>query len=35
MPGRGTRFTVRIPAESNQQPAGELVAQQAVMNDAK
>jgi heavy metal sensor kinase len=35
MPGRGTRFTVRIPAESNQQPAGELVAQQAVMNDTK
>jgi heavy metal sensor kinase len=34
-PGRGTRFTVRIPAESNPQPAGELVAQQAVMNDAR
>jgi heavy metal sensor kinase len=35
VPGRGTRFTVRIPADSNPQPAGELIVQQAVMNDAK
>jgi signal transduction histidine kinase len=34
-PGRGTRFTVCIPADSGEQPAGELVAQQAVTNDAK